>query len=181
MSLKVIAGQSYEDVCVFQYGTGNIYVAMRDTDTPEPIELVANPDMFTYGCVEGDSKSELFNTIMRFYETHDLAPWDVSVTDIFNGYCKAFRFPNWDSYDYHNECGVLFITHKSLGTAKQWMDYSNMWDMKDVWRVIDTANNKSVSAIYADNSQDAVELFLNKGASASLETIINNARENWSN
>lgn len=49
MSLKIIVGQDYEDVCVFQSDNGNIYVAMRDT---EPVELVGNPDMFTYGCVE---------------------------------------------------------------------------------------------------------------------------------
>jgi len=34
MSLKTIAGQDYEDVCVFQSDNGKIYVAMRDTDTP---------------------------------------------------------------------------------------------------------------------------------------------------
>lgn len=47
MSLKTIAGQDYEDVCVFQSDNGNIYVAMRDTDTPEPVELVGDSDMFT--------------------------------------------------------------------------------------------------------------------------------------
>lgn len=60
MSLKTIAGQDYEDVCVFQSDNGNIYVAMRDTDTPEPVELVGNPDKFTYGCVESDSECTLF-------------------------------------------------------------------------------------------------------------------------
>lgn len=30
MSLKTIAGQDYEDVCVFQSDNGGIYIAMRD-------------------------------------------------------------------------------------------------------------------------------------------------------
>lgn len=47
-------------MCVFQSDNGNIYVAMRDTDTPEPVELVGNPDKFTYGCVEEDSECTLF-------------------------------------------------------------------------------------------------------------------------
>ena len=50
MTLKAIAGQDYEDVCVFQTDNGDIYVAMRDNDSPEPVELVGNSDMFTYGC-----------------------------------------------------------------------------------------------------------------------------------
>lgn len=34
-------------MCVFfQSDNANIYVAMRDTDTPEPVELVGNPDMW---------------------------------------------------------------------------------------------------------------------------------------
>ena len=176
MSLKTIAGQDYEDVCVFQSDNGNIYVAMRDTDTPEPIKLVGNPDMFTYGCVEGDSKSELFNLIMRFYEVHDLVPWNVPVPDIFGGgYCKAFKFPGWEDYDYHNERGVLFMVHKSLGTAKQWMDYSDMWDVKDVWTIIDQAKGVTVGAVYAENGRDAVQQYLDKGADASLNNIIDNA------
>nr|DAY06007.1 MAG TPA: Two component regulator propeller [Caudoviricetes sp.] len=47
----------------FQSDNGNIYVATRDTDTPEP---VGNPNTFTYGCVEEDSKCALFKRIMRF-------------------------------------------------------------------------------------------------------------------
>lgn len=175
MTLKTIAGQDYEDVCVFQSDDGNIYVAMRDTDTPEPIELVGNHDMFTYGCVEGDSKSDLFNHIMRFYEVHDIALWDVPVTDIFKSYCKAFRFTGWEAYDYHDERGVLFMVHKSLGTAKQWMDYSDMWDVKDVWSVIDQAKGVTVGAVYAECGRDAVQLYLDKGADASLNNIIDNA------
>lgn len=34
-------------MCVFQSDNANIYVAMRDTDTPEPVELVGNPDMWS--------------------------------------------------------------------------------------------------------------------------------------
>lgn len=71
MSLKTIAGQDYEDVCVFQSDNGGIYVAMRNTDTPEPVELVGDSDMFTYGCVESDSECALFKRIMRFYEVHE--------------------------------------------------------------------------------------------------------------
>lgn len=176
MSLKTIAGQDYEDVCVFQSDNGNVYVAMRDTNTPEPVELVGNPDMFTYGCVEGDSKSDLFNRIMQFYEVHDLALWDVPVTDIFEGeYCKAFRFTGWEDYDYHNERGVLFMVHKTLGTAKQWVDYSDMWYVKDVWSVIDQAKGVTVSAVYAESGQDAVRQYLYNGEDASLNTIIDNA------
>ena len=176
MTLKTIAGQDYEDVCVFQSDNGHIYVAMRDTDTPEPIELVGNSDMFTYGCIEEDSKCELFKRIMRFYEVHDLALWDTDVTDIFEGYCKSFKFPGWQDYDYHNERGVLFMVHKSLGTAKQWMDYCDMWDVKDVWSVIDQAKGVTIGAIYAERGMDAVQQYLNNGADASLKTIIDNAR-----
>lgn len=175
MNIKSIAGQDYEDVCVFQSDNGNIYVAMRDNDTPEPVELVDNHDMFTYGCIEEDSKSCLFKRIMRFYEVHDLAFLDVDVTDIFDGYCKAFRFPGWQDYDYHEQHGVLFMVHKSLGTAKQWMDYSDMWDVKDVWSVIDQARGVTVDAVYAESAKGAVELYLNKGADASLKNIIDNA------
>lgn len=176
MNLKTIAGQDYEDVCVFQSDNGNIYVAMRDTDTPEPVELVGNSDMFTYGCVESDSKCTLFKRIMRFYEVHDIAMWDVPVTDILKGeYCKAFQFTGWQDYDYHNEGGVLFIVHKSLGTAKQWMDYCDMWDVKDVWRIIDQAKSITVDAVYAESGRGAVELYLNKGMDASLNNIIDNS------
>jgi len=180
MTLKTIAGQDYEDVCVFQSDNGNIYVAMRDTDTPEPVELVGNPDMFTYGCVEEDSACTLFKHIMRFYEVHDVAVYNVDVTDIFEGYCKGFKFPGWQDYDYHNERGVLFMVHKSLGTAKQWMNYSDMWDVKDVWSIIDQAKGTTIGAIYAESGKEAAQLYLNKGAGASIETIVNNARENWS-
>lgn len=176
MTLKTIAGQDYEDVCVFQSDNGDIYVAMRDTDTPEPVELVDNPDMFTYGCIEEDSKCKLFKRIMRFYEVHDLALWDTDVTDIFEGYCKSFRFPGWQDYDYHNERGVLFMVHKALGTAKQWMNYSDMWDVKDVWSVIDQAKGVTIGAIYAERGMDAVQQYLDNGADASLKTIIDNAR-----
>lgn len=176
MSIKTIARQDYEDVCIFQSDNGNIYVAMRDTDTPEPVELVGNSDMFTYGCVESDSECTLFKHIMRFYEVHDIALYDVDVTDIFEGYCKAFKFPGWQDYDYHNERGVLFMVHKALGTAKQWMDYSDMWDEKDVWRIIDQAKGVTVDAVYAERGKDAVELYPNKGADASLKNIINNVR-----
>lgn len=175
MSLKTIAGQDYEDVCVFQSDNENIYVAMRDNDTPEPVELVDNHDMFTYGCIEEDSKCALFKRIMRFYEVHDLTFLDADVTDIFDGYCNAFCFPGWQDYDYHNERGVLFMVHKSLGTAKQWMDYSDMWDVKDVWRVIDQTCGVTVDAVYAESAKGAVELYLNKGADASLKNIVDNA------
>lgn len=161
MTLKTIAGQEYEDVCVFQSDNSNIYVALRDTDTPEPIKLVGNPDMFTYGCVEEDSKCALFKRIMRFCGVHDVALYDMDVTDIFESYCKAFKFPGWQDYDYHNERGVLFMVHKSLGTAKQWMDFSDMWGVKDVWSVIDQAKGVTVGAIYAESGKDAVELYLN--------------------
>lgn len=176
MSLKTIAGQDYEDVCVFQSDNGNIYVAMKDRDTPEPVELVGNSDMFTYGCVEEDSKCTLFKRIMRFCEVHDVALYDMNVTDIFEGYCKVFKFPGWQDYDYHNERGVLFMVHKSLGTAKQWMDYSDMWDVKDVWSVIDQAKGVTVNAVYAESGKDAVELYINKGADASINNIIDNVR-----
>ena len=174
MSLKTIAGQDYEDVCAFQSDNGSIYVAMRDTDTPEPVELVGNSNLFTYGCVESDSECAFFKRIMRFYEVHDIALYDVDVTDIFEGYCKAFSFPGWQDYDYHNEHGVLFMVHKSLGTAKQWRDYSDMWDVKDVWSVIDQAKGVTVGAIYAESGRDAVQQYLDKGADASLNTIIDN-------
>ena len=154
MTLKTIAGQE-----------SNIYVAMRDTDTPEPVELVGNPDMFTYGCVESDSECTLFKRIMRFYEVHDVALYDMDVTDIFEGYCKAFKFPGWEAYDYHNERGVLY---KSLGSAKQWLNYCDMWD------VIDQAKGVTVGAIYAESGRDAVQQYLDKGDNASLITIINN-------
>lgn len=173
MTLETIAGQGYEDVCVFQ-SDNSIYVAMRDNDSPEPVELVGNPDMFTYGSVESDSKSPLFKRIMRFYEVHDLALYSMDVKDIFEGYCKAFRFPGWQDYDYHNEHGVLFMVHKSLGTAKQWMEYSNMWDAKEVWQVIDQTKGTTVEAIYAESGRDAVQQYLDKGANASLNTIIDN-------
>lgn len=176
MSIKTIAGQDYEDVCVFQSDNGNIYVAMRDTDTPEPVELVGNPDKFTYGCVESDSKCTLFKRILRFYEVHDVALYDMDVTDIFEGYCKAFKFPGWQDYDYYNERGVLFMVHKSLGTAKQWVHYSDMWDVKDVWRIIDQAKGVTVDAVYAESGRDAVQQYLDKGDNASLITIINNAQ-----
>ena len=176
MSLKTIAGQDYDDVCVLQSDNGNIFIAMRDTDTPEPVELVGNTDMFTYGCVESDSKCALFKRIMRFYEVHGMALWDVPITDILNGeYCQAFRFTGWQDYDFNNERGVLFMVHKSLGTAKQWMNYSDMWDVKDVWRVIDQAKGVAVDAVYAESAKGAVELYLNKGADASLKNIIDNA------
>nr|DAM45564.1 MAG TPA: hypothetical protein [Caudoviricetes sp.] len=175
MSLKTIAGQDYEDVCVFQSDNGGIYVAMRDRDTPEPVELVGDSDKFTYGCVESDSECTLFKRIMRFCEVHDLALYDVDVTDIFEGYCKCFKFPGWQDYDYHNERGVLFMVHKMLGTAKQWMDYSDMWDMKDVWSIIDQAKGVTVDAVYAESGRDAVELYLDKGDKASLKTIIDDA------
>lgn len=175
MSLKTIAGQDYEDVCVFQSDNGGIYVAMRDRDTPEPVELVGDSDMFTYGCVESDSECTLFKRIMRFCEVHDLALYDLDVTDIFEGYCKCFKFPSWQDYDYHNERGVLFMVHKALGTAKQWMDYSDMWDTKDVWSIIDQAKGVTVDAVYAESGRDAVELYLDKGDKASLKTIIDDA------
>ena len=176
MNLQTIAGQDYEDVWVFQSDNGNIYVAMRDTDTPEPIELAGNPDKFTYGCIEEDSKCELFKRIMRFYEVHDLALWDTNVTDIFEGYCKSFKFPGWQDYDFYNERGVLFMVHKSLGTAKQWMNYSDMWDVKDVWKIIDQTNGVTVGAVYAERAKDAVQQYLDKGADASLKSIIDNVR-----
>lgn len=176
MTLKTIAGQEYEDVCIFQSDNGNVYIAMRDTDTPEPVELVGNSDMFTYGCVESDSECTLFKRIMRFYEVHDIALYDnMDVTDIFEGYCKAFRFPGWKDYDYHNERGVLFMVHKALGTAKQWMDYSDMWDEKDVWSVIDQAKGVTIDAIYAESGSEAVQQYLDKGDKASLKTIIDDA------
>lgn len=122
-------------------------------DTPEPVELVGNTDMFTYGCTDEDSKPELFKSIMTWHYG----------TFIFNGYCKSFKFPGWQDYDYHNERGVLFMVHKSLGTAKQWMNYS------DVWRIIDQAKGVTV---YAESGWDAVQQYLDN---ASLITIINNA------
>ena len=173
MTLKTIAGQDHEDVCVFQTNN-NIYIVMRDNDSPEPVELVANPDMFTYGSTESDSKSSLFKRIMRFYEVHDLALYSLDVTDIFENYCKAFHFPGWQDYDYHNEHGVLFMVHKSLGTAKQWMEYSDMWDMKNVWKIIDQTKGSTIEAIYAESSRDAIQQYLDKGANASLNTIIDN-------
>ena len=175
MTLKTIAGQDYEDVCVFQSDNGGIYVAMRDMDTPEPVELVGDSDMFTYGCVESDSECTLFKRIMRFYEVHDMALYDMDVMDIFEGYCKCFKFPGWQDYDYHNECGVLFVVHKQLGTAKQWMDYSDMWDEKDAWRIIDQAKGVTVDAVYAESGRDAVQQYLDKGDKASLKTIIDDA------
>lgn len=175
MSLKTIAGQDYEDVCVFQSDTGGIYVAMRDTDTPEPVELVGNSDMFTYGCVESDSECTLFKRIMRFCEVHDVGLYDIDIPDIFEGYCKAFKFPGWQAYDYHNERGVLFMVHKMLGTAKQWMGYSDMWDEKSVWRIIDQAKGVTVDAVYAESGRDAVQQYLDKGDKASLKTIIDDA------
>ena len=88
---------------------------------------------------------------------------------------KAFKFPGWQDYDYYNERGVLFMVHKSLGTAKQWLNYCDMWDMKDVWSIIDQAKGVTVGAIYAESGRDAVQQYLDKGDNASLITITNNA------
>lgn len=175
MSLKTIGGQDYEDMCAFQSDNGGIYIAMRDRDTPEPVELVGDYDMFTYGCVESDSECTLFKRIMRFCEVHGVALYDVDVTDIFEGYCKGFKFPGWQDYDYHEQHGVLFMVHKALGTAKQWMDYSDMWDTKDVWSIIDQAKGVTVDAVYAESGLDAVQQYLDKGDKASLKTIIDDA------
>lgn len=170
MTLKAIAGQDYEDVCVFQTDNGNIYIAMRDNDSPEPIKLVGNPNMFTYGCDAQDSDSAIFKRIMRFYEVHDVSSRDVPVEDI-RGWCK---FPHWEDYSFLDDNGVLFIVHKSLGTAKQWKNYSDMWDLNQVWRVINQTANSIVDNIYAESGEEAVQQYLNKGADASLTKIINN-------
>lgn len=174
MSLKTIAGQDYEDVCVFQTDNGDIYVAMRDNDSPEPVELVGNPDTFTYGCDAQDSDSPIFKRIMRFYEVHDVSSRDVPVEDI-RGWCKCFKFPHWEDYSFLDDNGVLFIVHTSLGTAKQWKNYSDMWDLKQVWRVIDQAANKTVDSIYAESAEEAVQQYLDRGANASLTNIIDDA------
>lgn len=50
-----------------------------------------------------------------------------------------------------------------------------MWDVKDVWSVIDQAKGVTVGAIYAESGRDAVQQYLDKGDKASLITIINNA------
>lgn len=71
---------------------------------------------------------------------------------------------------------VLFMVHKMLGTAKQWMDYSDMWDVKDVWSVIDQAKGVTVDAVYAERGKDAVQQYLDKGADALLKNIIDNVR-----
>ena len=67
---------------------------------------------------------------------------------------------------------MLFMVHKSLGSAKQWLNYCDMWD---VWSVIDQAKGVTVGAIYAESGRDAVQQYLDKGDNASLITIINNA------
>lgn len=104
-----------------------------------------------------------------------MALYGMDVTDIFEGYCKTFKFPGWQDYDYHNERGVLFMVHKMLGTAKQWMDYSDMWDEKSVWRIIDQAEGVTVDAVYAESGRDAVQQYLDKGDKASLKTLIDDA------
>nr|DAY06008.1 MAG TPA: hypothetical protein [Caudoviricetes sp.] len=108
-------------------------------------------------------------TLQAHHEIHNIGLYGIDVTDIFEGYCKAFKFPGWQDYDYNNERGVLFMVHKSPGTTKQWMDYS------DVWSVIDQAKGVTVGAIYAESGRDAVQQYPDKGDNASLITIINNA------
>lgn len=173
MSLKAIADQDHEDVCVFQTDNGDTYVAMRDNDSPEPVEHVGNSGMFTYGCNAQDSDSPIFKRIMRFYEVHDVSPRDVPVEDI-RGWCSGFKFPHWEDYSFLNDNGVLFIVHKTLGTAKQWKNYSDMWELKQVWRIIDLAANKTVDSIYAESAEEAVQQYLDRGANASLTNIIDN-------
>lgn len=173
MTLKTIAGQGYEDVCVFQTDNSNIYIAMRDNDSPEPIELVGNSNMFTYGSDVQDSDSSLFKRIMRFYEVHDASSRDVPVEDI-KAWCKSFKFPHWEDYNFLDDNGVLFIVHNSLGTAKQWKNYCDMWDLKQVWSIIDQAANTTVDSIYAESAEEAVQQYLDKGVDASLTNIIDN-------
>lgn len=182
MNVEVIA-QQFDDTCVFKAANGSIYVVMRDTDAVEPIELVGNSDMFMFGdWSDYDDEPTPYSTVMRFCESHNVSVNGDMVASILSGNCcKHFKFKGWQDYDYYDDCGCLFVVHKSLGTAKEWFHYEEMWDMIDVWQVIDMTSNKTVSAIYADSPQGAVELFLNKGARASLETIVNDARENWSN
>lgn len=182
MGVEVIA-QQFDDTCVFKADNGNIYVVMRDTDAVEPIELVGNTNMFMFGdWSDYDDEPTPYSTVMRFSEAHGVSVDGGMVASILSGdYCKHFKFEGWQDYDYYEDYGCLFVVHKSLGTAEEWFHYSEMWDVNDVWQVIDMANNETVSAIYADSPQTAIELFLNKGDGASLETIVNNARENWRN
>ena len=52
--------------------------------------------------------------------------------------------------------------------------YVAMWDVKDVWPVIDQAKGATVEAIYTESGRDTVQQYPDKGDNASLITIINN-------
>ena len=144
----------------------------------DPETLVNDHKAFIYGgCeVDGDEGPDPFDTVLAYIETHG---WDLTTEDLpalFRGeLCRMFKSSDWQDFDWMIDSCQLWCVSKKLGSVEQWMQYQEMWEEQIVWSITDTSNGSIVTDIYAYTSREAIELYLEKGAEASLKVFADRA------
>lgn len=163
---------------VFKDDAGTTYVVQCMEGSKDPESLVNDPKSFIYGgCeVDGDEGPEPFDTALAYIETHG---WDLTTEEIpalFRGeLCRAFKSGAWKDFDWMIDHYQVWCVSKKLGTAEEWARYQLMWEECQVWQLTDTSNGNIVTNIYAYTAREALELYLEKGAEASLKVFADRA------
>lgn len=161
---------------VFKLKGGRVYVVAAMSGMEDPETLVNNYKAFIFGdsfVVRKEFSPEPFNAVIDYMNHHNSAPTTEELPELFRGeLCRSFRCDNWEDYDTCIDHYIVYCVSKKLGTAKQWMDYQEMWENGNVWQVTDTSNNTVVTNIYANTARKALEEYLDKGLLASLEEFV---------
>nr|DAJ48610.1 MAG TPA: hypothetical protein [Caudoviricetes sp.] len=176
--MKIETVTESDAASVFKLEDGRVYVVAPMSGTEDPETLVNNYNAFIFGdsFVRENLGPEPFNLVVNYMNHHNSAPTTEELPELFRGeLCRSFRCDNWEDYDTCIDHYIVYCVSKKLGTAKQWMDYQEMWENGDVWQIIDTSKNIVVTNVYASTAHKALNTYLDKGLLASLQEFVNNA------
>lgn len=165
---------------VFKLEYGHVYVVSQMSNTEDPETLVNDYNAFIFGTsfVEKDLGPEPFKLVIDYMNHHNSVPTTEELPELFRGeLCRSFKCDNWEDYDTCVDHYIVYCVSKKLGTAKQWMEYQEMWESGNVWQVIDTSKNIVVTNVYASTAHKALSAYLDKGLLASLEEFVKSTLE----
>ena len=173
MSIETII--EADDVSVFKGADGVVYTVTRQRFAENPEDLVNDYRFFAYGELgfSGVTGFEPFDTILNYGIAHDEFPSTEELPELFSGrLCRSFKSESWEDHDFRIEDDYAYSVSKELGTAEEWSRYPAMAEDELVWKLTDTSNGMVLTDIYAGSPREAMELFLEQGARASLQARV---------
>lgn len=173
MSVETIT--ETDDVSVYKAGDGVVYTVTRERFVEDPEDLVNDYRFFAYNALgySGYTGFEPFDMILNYGIAHEEFPSTEELPELFSGgLCRSFKCEGWEDHDFRIEDNYAYCVSKELGTAEEWSRYPAMAEDELVWKLTNTANGVVLTDIYAESPREAVELYLEQGAHASLKARV---------